>query len=344
MRVAIVGLGAVGEACAHALVVSDIVRRLVLINRTLDFAEAVARDLRQARAWGRRLETDVQPFDAPGVLQGCDLVLLTLGSRLRGDQDRRELARATLELYKRSGLLERLAEVRDRGTTAVLVVTNPVEISVTWLRSELGMDPKRIFGLGTTVESARLSHHLASRLDVDAASSWVHVLGEHGQGIVPVGHGRLSGIAAQAKLDHGIRSARERTLEDARIVRGLSETIGASKAEDLCARLLQEHPDVPGPAVDWLRRELASRLAPPATRFAIAAAVVEVARAILSDSDRVMTLSALPPHNLELPPVALSLPFAVRRGGLGRCLLASAPSELVQVARELHGVLEMATS
>ena len=87
MRIAVVGLGAVGEAvgeaCAHALTASEVVRSLVLLNRTEGVAPAIAADLQQARAWGRPLETEVGSPTDWAKLKGCDLIVLTLGARLK---------------------------------------------------------------------------------------------------------------------------------------------------------------------------------------------------------------------------------------------------------------------
>lgn len=234
MRIAVVGLGSVGETCAHALVASNVVRRLVLVNRTVDVADAIARDLRQARAWDRRLETEVHSLEEPGVFGGCDLVILTLGPRLRGSQSRRDVATKALAMYEKSGLVDRLMEVTDDESPSVLVVTNPVEVATTWLPEKTGLHPRRVFGLGTTVESARLSQHLAALLDVDAASAWVHVLGEHGSGIVIPDQGRLTALEDPAKLSAFVGAARDRTLADAKTIRLISEGIGQRQADEVC--------------------------------------------------------------------------------------------------------------
>jgi len=234
-----------------------------------------------------------------------------------------------------SGVVERLREVAG-SETAVLVVSNPVELMVTWLQEETGISSSRLFGLGTTVESARLSQHLAGRLDVDADSVWVHVLGEHGPQFVLPDSGRLGSLESPEALTRGLEHARLRTLEDAKSIRGISEEIGRRKAQDSRRRFAGQWPEAPDEALQQLEDELSRQLAPPATRFAIAAAVVEVARAVRNDADRVMTLSALRPASLDLPEVALSLPFAVRRSGLGRCVLHTVPAGLAEVANALH--------
>lgn len=346
VRIAVVGLGDVGEACAHALAMSDLVHHLVLLNRTVQRAENCAHDLRQARAWGQRLTTESGTAAHSALLQGCDLVVLALGQRLRGSQSRQAVARAATEIYQKSGVIEGLRDLSAEGEmTSVLVVTNPVETTVTWLAGKTGIPRTRMFGLGTTVESARCSEHLARSLGVDAVSAWVHVIGEHGPGLVFPDQGRLGSLADPRALAEALRLPRGRTLGDAAVIRRRSEEVGLKAARGICESLRARLGEgAKEDALEWLEDELAAQLAPPATRFAIAACVVEVARAIARDSDWVLTVSALPPDALKLLAVALSLPFAVRRGGLGACHLHEASEELKAVARKLHDEVQRLNS
>lgn len=57
-----------------------------------------------------------------------------------------------------------------------------------------------------------------------------------------------------------------------------------------------------------------------------------------------MTVAAKPPERLGLPDVAISLPFAVRRGGLGRCVLHTASDELEKVGADLRATYDAAVS
>lgn len=341
MRVAVVGLGGVGETCAHALVASDAVRRLVLLNRTVDKADITARDLRQARAWGRRLETEIDSLDrAHMLLPGCDLIVLTLGPRLEGAEAREDVAQKTANLYRASpGLMDGLRALRAGGA-CVLVVTNPVEATVTYLWEATGLPPERLFGLGTTVESARLSHHLAHSLDVAPSSAWVHVIGEHGTGMFPADHGRLAAFVDPERLEKAVDRARRKAEHDAREIRRVSEDLGERAGRAAREKLAERHEGLSDSILDDVEAMVRRASTPPATRFAIAAAVVEVARAIAADAEQVMTLSSLPPEHFELPRVALALPFPVRRGGLGRCLLARLPEGLNDVADRVRATAD----
>ena len=343
MKVAVIGLGSVGEAVAHALATTDVVRRLALLNRTWEIAEAVARDLRQARAWSRRLHTSTGQLDDRQEIASSDLVVITAGGRLRGEQHREDAAIPSARLFAASGLTEALTELQKDGKlnkTTFLVVTNPVDLSVTWLQHRSGIPRERIIGLGTTIESARFSEHVGRRVRCDAHSAWVHVLGEHGPEFATSGNGRLEKLVGEAELQRAMKTARLRTIGDATAIRKLSESVGQSRAKRFRSEFEQHLSDhgesISEDRMRWMEENLAFQLAGGATRFAIGAAVVEVARALRDDRDRVMTVSALPPSILGLPAVAISLPYAIGRGGLGRCLLDVVPEELRAIAGSLE--------
>ena len=345
MRIAVVGLGAVGEACAHALTASEVARSLVLLNRTDNVAPAIAADLRQARAWGRPLDTEVGALTDWPLLRGCDLIVLTIGARLRGEQLRSEMAASTASLLQGHdedvGFLDSLRRLKwDAGeheVPLVLVISNPVEATVTWLARQTGWPRQRMFGLGTTVESARFSGFLAEELDVDARSVWVDIIGEHAELFAPLDVSRLKAMFRRGRIEKALRAADQETRFAAGTIRALSENLGDQRAAGVAGELRRAMKDHVEPeALDaicmWLKEDLCWRLAPPATRYAIAASANMVARAIRDNLGQILTVSAFPPARLGLPEVALSLPFVVGKEGLGECLIDRVPKVVKEAA------------
>ncbi len=201
---------------------------------------------------------------------------------------------------------------KERGNVlpVLLVVTNPVEATVTWLAELTEWDRSRIMGLGTTVETARFSRFLADTLNVDATSVWTEIIGEHGDAI---------GVRDEAALERRVRELAGgtvnlpaligRTRGAAAEIRMLSEAVGKGQADWLVERLTKRLGDqvmVTGLATA-LREGLAAALSPPATRFAIGAAVVEVVEAVGSDRGRVLPVSGFP-NFPDAPNVALAVP------------------------------------
>jgi len=95
-------------------------------------------------------------------------------------------------------LLQRNAEVfhqivpavlRNAPDAVLLVVTNPVDIMThlaAHFAAEFGVPPSRVFGSGTTLDSARLRALLGSHFGVDPRHVHGYVVGEHGDSEVIV--------------------------------------------------------------------------------------------------------------------------------------------------------------
>jgi L-lactate dehydrogenase len=328
MRVAIVGLGAVGEACAHLLTSRGTARSLVLANRTIETADAVRIDLEQSRSWSVPLSArSVTPWQR-GAFQGCDVIVLTVGPRLRGSETRAQKAQETAKfLVGKPGqsiteALTRHVDAERQGASSepksvLLVVTNPVEATMTWLAETTSWERRRIIGLGTTVDTARFSRFLADKLNVDASSVWTEIVGEHGPLIDVRDRQSLQQRATElgaGSLD--VDDLLEQTRSTAAAIRRLSEAVGRRRASRLVAQFGNKTSlsmQVQAELVDALSTELS----PPATRFAIAAAVVAVVEAIASDRGQILPVSGFPiPALGKLPDVAVAMPFVVGRAGL----------------------------
>lgn len=342
MRVAILGLGAVGEACAHVLTSRGVARSLVLANRSLRIAHAIRLDLEQSRSWTTPLSARaVAPWE-PGAFRGCDVIVLTAGPRLRGEESRAQKAEQTARLLTngdQSSIVSALANHAQAAGDAcpvLLVVTNPVEATVTWLAEQTGWPGSRILGLGTTVETARFSRLLADKLDVDAASVWTEIIGEHGPDIDvrdrPALEKRISEIGtAHVDIDDMLRQTRMAASQ----IRLLSESEGQARTGRVIAQLEDSlaPAQLPEPVRSALLGTLPPHLSPPATRFAIAAAVSAVIEAIASDGGRILTVSGLLVAALPgLERVALALPFVLGRSGIVACAAPRPPSQVIRKA------------
>src|SRR6201987_1947946 len=81
MKLGIVGAGAVGSACAMALVNRGVAREIVLVDRDQRSAAAVAKDIRYGAAL--LAEVDIRA-GTPADLAGADLVIISAGVNEKG--------------------------------------------------------------------------------------------------------------------------------------------------------------------------------------------------------------------------------------------------------------------
>lgn len=171
--VGVIGAGAVGQAVGGALMAAGVSRRLLVASRTVDQAEALADDLDDMRA---ALGAGVRPGAAEvEELRACAAVVVAVRARFtntRGADIRMGGIRANAPAIR--GLAARF--VGYRGT--VLVVTNPVDLMTRWFAEESGCT--RVFGIGSSLDSARYRLTLGRLLGVPATAVSGHVIGEHG--------------------------------------------------------------------------------------------------------------------------------------------------------------------
>jgi L-lactate dehydrogenase len=179
MRVGIIGAGAVGSACALALVMRGAAREIVLVDRTRERARAVATDLRYGTPLSPLVDIRDGDYDD---LAGAALVMVTAGvnEKAGGAIDRSDAAGRLKLLDINRGIYESIIPrlVEAAPDAVILVVTDPPDPLADIARSLVHHD--RVLSTGTYLDSLRFRVHLAGRLGVSPASVDAMVLGEHG--------------------------------------------------------------------------------------------------------------------------------------------------------------------
>jgi L-lactate dehydrogenase len=178
MKVAIIGAGAVGSACATALVMRGCAREIVIIDRTPTKAIGLATDVR----YGATLSptVDVRSGDYSD-LKGAALAVITAGvnEKTGGATDRNDPAGRLRLLDTNVGVYaDIISKVQAiEPNVLALVVTDPPDPLADATRL-MGHD--KVLSAGTYLDTLRLRFHLARRFGVSASSVGAHVLGEHG--------------------------------------------------------------------------------------------------------------------------------------------------------------------
>ena len=196
-KVGVVGAGAVGQACAYALLLRGSVSEIVLIDSAAEKAAAVAADMR----YGDPLAPPVAIAAGDWHdLEGADVVLICAGVNEKdgGATDRAD-ERGRLRLLATNAEVYRdvVPRILDAAPDAVLVaVTDPPDPLADLARTLAGHD--RVLSTGTVIDTLRFRVHLAAELGVDPASVHGLVLGEHGTSEVLLWSSvRISGTCAR---------------------------------------------------------------------------------------------------------------------------------------------------
>lgn len=177
MKLSIIGAGTVGTAIAYASAIRGTAAEIAIVDQNAAKANAEVLDLRHGLQFVPR--TSVSGGDDLDLTADSDVVVVTAGAKQHPGQSRLDLAAVNVEMMK--ALVPALIERAPNAI--VLVVTNPVDV-VTFAAQEvaatLGVDPARVIGSGTVLDTSRLRHLLADRLDVAIPSVHANIVGEHG--------------------------------------------------------------------------------------------------------------------------------------------------------------------
>jgi L-lactate dehydrogenase len=233
MKIGIIGAGAVGTACAFAVVMRGCGSELVLLDVDRRRARGVVSDLQYGAALSQAvtlIEGDYHDF------ADADLVMITAGvnERAGGATDRGDptgrlrLLDTNAKVYRE--VVPRL--VKAAPEAVILVVTDPPDPLADLTRQLAGHN--RVLSTGTYLDTLRFQFHLAKRLEVSPASVQAMVIGEHGTSEVFLWSGaRVGGmradqaIASQSGDVAEVRQAVEQEVRYANIT--IIEGIGASQ-------------------------------------------------------------------------------------------------------------------
>ena len=221
-KVAVIGVGAVGSACAFALMLRRSCHEIVLVDRNERRAAGVATDMR----YGVPLAPGtIVRHGGYGDLDSADVVLITAGvnEKSGGATDRKD-AEGRLKLVEENAAVYRdiVPQVAEAAPGAVIVaVTDPPDPLADLARQLARHD--RVLSTGTLLDSLRFRLYVAAALGVDPTAVEAQVVGEHGVSQVLLwSSARVGG--APVRTAPGAATGRRRW----RVCRSRSSTTSAS--------------------------------------------------------------------------------------------------------------------
>lgn len=213
-------------------------------------------------------------------LAQSDVVIITAGCAQKPGNTRLDLAAENKTMIQE--MIPKI--VKYAPEAIILMVTNPVDV-LTYEAARLAGLPKgRVFGTGTTLDTSRFRFHLSKHLKVNPKSIHAYILGEHGDSSFPALTG--ASVGGQSLLSMPGLTA-EKAHE------------AYQKTRDAAAKIIATK---------------------DATYYAIAVAIVQLVKAILSDSKQIFPVS-VPLYNYHgHSNVALSIPCVIGRSGVEQAI------------------------
>ena len=177
MRVGIIGAGGVGVELVNYLLTLGNVREIVLVNRNKEKALGEVADFSYVESFTYARNTHLHSGSYADCA-GCDVIVITAGAQLKGNQTRDELLGENALLIR-----EIVRTLHAHAPHAILImVTNPVDV-LTHIAYKEGLYPReRLISAGTLVDTARFMKIVSQKVGIDPKNINGYILGEHGKG------------------------------------------------------------------------------------------------------------------------------------------------------------------
>ncbi|MBC1862018.1 L-lactate dehydrogenase [Listeria welshimeri] len=174
-KVGIIGAGHVGSDVAFSLVTQGICDEIILIDKVEAKAESEALELRDMSSM-THFYTAVTANDWEG-LKEADVIIMAVGPETLLRQDRME------ELVETSrSVAEIVPKILATAFEGIFVnITNPCDVITMLIQKITGFDHSRVFGTGTSLDTARMRRVVGETLHINPKSVEGYVLGEHGE-------------------------------------------------------------------------------------------------------------------------------------------------------------------
>jgi L-lactate dehydrogenase len=273
-KVAIIGAGFVGSTSAYAMLIEKVASQIALIDINKDKAEGEAMDLQHGLQF--KSNVDIEFGTSFNLCKDADIVIVTAGKHTKPGQSRLELVKENSDLYKK--IIPSISKQNKK--CILLIVSNPLDILTYLAQKYSKFNKSKVFGTGTTLDTARFRYFLGKKLGISPDSVHAYILGEHGDSSFPVWS---SATIGGKKLDNfkGINQAEKKSIYQK--VKNAAYEIVAKKG---------------------------------ATYYAIGLSVSKIVKTILRNQNSVLPLSTYLDNYNGVSGVCLSVPCIVNRQGI----------------------------
>lgn len=277
-KVAIIGCGFVGSACAFTLMQHKLFSEMVLIDADHARAEGEAMDISHGLPFTAPMSIYAGTYDD---IADAAVVIITAGAGQKPGETRLDLVRKNTAIFRSI-----IPEITKRNFAGImLIVANPVDILTRVAQQISGLPEGRVFGSGTVLDTARLKYLLGQHLSVDIRSVHTFIIGEHGDSEIPVwSSANVSGV----------------NIHDLCEMRGYYEHDAAMK---------KIGDSVKNSAYEIIHRK-------KATYYGIAMAVERICEAVIRDEKSVLPVSVALHGEFGISDVTMSMPAIIGANGV----------------------------
>jgi len=301
MKISVIGAGNVGSTTALRLAQEGL-GEILLVDILKGLACGKALDLEDARPL-LKLNYSVEGTEDFSRIKDSDIVVTTAGLPRKPGMTREEL------LAKNAAILKDVSlKVREFAPKAVyIIVTNPLDVMTDYALKVTGFNPKKILGMGVSLDAARFANLISKELNVPVTDIEAAVIGSHGEGMLPLP--RFSSVKGVA----------------------LDKFTDAAKIKNLIARTLNRG------------AEIVALLGSGSAYYAPSAAITELVKAVAKDEKRILGVCAQLNGEYGIRDTCIGVPCRIGKGGIeGIVELQLNPEELKALIGSAETVRKLA--
>lgn len=195
-RIVLIGCGNVGMSYVYAL-----------LNQKTNVHEIAFIDLDEERVKGEVMDlshglsfSPSKIFFKVGSYSDCKdakIVVIAAGANQNPGETRMDLINKNSKIFK--SIIENIMNSGFDGI--ILVATNPLDVMTQLTYKYSKLDPSKVIGTGTTLDTARLRYEIGNKLEINPKNIHAYVIGEHGDSeFIPWSVGTVGALKLKESL------------------------------------------------------------------------------------------------------------------------------------------------
>lgn len=218
-KLVIIGAGNVGSALLNSVLHMNLLDDIVVINRNKNRALGEVLDASHTTAFAYSSNASIRVGDYNDCAD-AQIIVITAGPSIQpgNSRDRSILLESNLKVM--DTIMDNITHYTREAI--IIIVSNPLDILTYWACRKYDYPPRKIFGTGTLLDTARFNKMLADICHVDAKNVTGFVLGEHGAtSFIPWNTVNIVGIPFdELEEKFGLREplSKEKLLSDTKVI------------------------------------------------------------------------------------------------------------------------------
>ncbi len=181
MKIAVIGMGAVGTEVVGHILASGVATEIVAVDQARAKAQAEILDFSHTTAFIYAQNPRLVCGDYADMA-ASDIVVITAGAQIKAGQTRDALVQVNSRIMRE--IIANVERVAPRAI--VLMVTNPVDILTQVVLRHSSFPKDRVISLGTVIDTARFMRIVSDHVGIDPKNIFGYVMGDHSEtGFIP---------------------------------------------------------------------------------------------------------------------------------------------------------------